>query len=150
MLQTDCCSISTFICYSLWIPMDRLYLQSNCGLPKLSVLVWNSMTEGSFVLSEFKRVPEYYPLAPSLSLLFQIILQCYLDFGLNSWTCICWGMGVWGSFCSPSQQKKLKLEGVGKWNLKVLTFKFPNQCSTDHFRLLNFINVDRDEQHILT
>lgn len=29
VLQVDCCSIATFICYSWWIPMDRLYLQSN-------------------------------------------------------------------------------------------------------------------------
>lgn len=26
VLQVNCCSIATFICYSWWIPMDRLYL----------------------------------------------------------------------------------------------------------------------------
>lgn len=127
VLQMDHCYISAFIYYSWWIPMDRLYLQSNFCLRKLSVLVWNSTTAGSFVLSEFKRAPEYYPLAPSLSLLFQMIPQSYLDFGLNSWACICWGAWGWGSFCSPSRWKKLRLEGVEKWNLKVVTFKFPNQ-----------------------
>lgn len=86
----DFCYLSTFICYSSWwIPMDRLHLQSNYCLRKLSVLVWKSMTEGSFVLSEFKRVPKFYPLAPSLSLLFKIILQCHLDFGLDAWARKC-------------------------------------------------------------
>lgn len=97
-------------CYFYSLPTDRLHLQSDLCLLKLSVLVWNSMTEGSFVLLEFQRALKFYPRVPSPSLLFKMIPQCHLDFGPSSgaWTCgldgapsahlpngRCWGWEEW-------------------------------------------------------
>lgn len=63
-------------------------------------------------------------LAPSLSLLFRITCSVTWILAFTPGRVHTGGRGF---FCLPSYWKELRLEGVGKWNLKVLIFKLPNQ-----------------------
>lgn len=112
MFQVDCCSISTFICYSWWIPADRLYLRSN--FLEVWLNRWSRIDDWSFIcLVRVQKGTWVLFSSPSLSL--QSLSNDpaeLLGFGLHSWVCKCWELWGWGSFCSPSHWKKLKLEGV--------------------------------------